>query len=135
MEPSFTFELWAAAGAGDTLLLILASFFGWKLRSIAGRGQLNAWWALEARAWETTRPCTKSSGGDKSLESQHQLALHDKGFAQFAALQSSIRSTIAAIKEWMIPALFWELGWAPMSLAAIFTKFANIEVTDLRRIG
>jgi hypothetical protein len=41
MEPSFTFELWAAAGAGDTLLLILAGFFGWKLRSIADRGQLN----------------------------------------------------------------------------------------------
>jgi hypothetical protein len=35
----------------------------------------------------------------EGLDSQHQLALHDKGFTQFAALQSSVRSTIAAIKE------------------------------------
>jgi hypothetical protein len=100
-QQSFTSEFWGALGAVDILLLILAGFFGWKLRSIADRGQLNARDDHLKLAREKQQDLAQRLAvvTTESLELQHQLALHDKGFAELATLQSSIRSTIAAIKR------------------------------------
>jgi hypothetical protein len=102
MEPqSFTSEFWGALGAIDTLLLILAGFFGWKLRSIADRAQLDARDERLKLARQKQQDLAQKLAvvTTESLELQHQLALHDKGFTELATLQSSIRSTIAAIKR------------------------------------
>jgi signal transduction histidine kinase len=100
-QQSFTSEFWEALGAVDILLLILAGFFGWKLRSIADRGQLSARDERLKLAREKQQDLAQKLAvvTTESLELQHQLALHDKGFSELAALQSSIRSTIAAIKR------------------------------------
>jgi hypothetical protein len=100
-QQSFTSEFWAALGAIDILLLILAGFFGWKLRSIADQGQLNARDDHLKLAREKQQELAQKLAvvTTESLQLQHQLALHDKGFTELATLQSSIRSTIAAIKR------------------------------------
>ncbi len=100
-QQSFTSEFWGALGAIDTLLLILAGFFGWKLRSIADRGQLDARDERLKVARERQQDLAQKLAvvTTESMGLQHQLALHEKGFAEFAALQTSIRSTIDAIKR------------------------------------
>jgi hypothetical protein len=96
-----TSEFWEVLGVVDIPLLILAGFIGWKLRSIANRGQLNARDERLKLAREKQQDLTEELAvvTTESLGLQHQLALHDKGFTEFAALQSSVRSTIAAIKR------------------------------------
>jgi hypothetical protein len=100
-QQPFTSEFWEALGAADILFLILAGFIGWKLRSIADRGQLAARDQRLKLAHERQQDLAQKLAvvTTESLELQHQLALHDKGLAELAALQSSIRSTINAIKR------------------------------------
>jgi hypothetical protein len=96
-----TSEFWEALGAVDIPLLILAGFIGWKLRSITGRGQLDARDERLKLAREKQLDLSEKLAvvTTESLELQHQLALHDKGFTEIATVQSSVRSTIAAIKR------------------------------------
>lgn len=100
-QQPFTSEFWEALGAVDILFLILAGFIGWKLRSIADRGQLAARDERLKLAHERQQDLAQKLAvvTTESMELQHQLALHDKGFAELSALQSSIRSTIDAIKR------------------------------------
>jgi|SRR5215471_7168416 len=100
-QQPFTSEFWEALGAVDILLLALAGFIGWKLRSIAVRRQLNARDERLKLAREKQQDLAQKLAvvTTESLELQHQLALHDKGFTELAALQSSVRSTIDAIKR------------------------------------
>lgn len=100
-QQSFASGFWEALGAVDILLLLLAGFIGWKLRSIADRGQLEARDERLKLARERQQDLAQKLAvvTTESMGLQHQLALHDKGFAELAALQSSIRSTIAAIKR------------------------------------
>jgi hypothetical protein len=100
-QQSFTSEFWETLGALDILLLVLAGFFGWKLRSVAERGQLKARDERLKLAREKQQDLAQRLAvvTTEGLALQHQLALHDKGFTELATLQSSIRSTIAAIKR------------------------------------
>ena len=100
-QQPFTSEFWEALGAVDILLLVLAGFIGWKLRSSAVRGQLNARDERLKLAREKQQDLAQKLAvvTTETLELQHQLALHDKGFTELAALQSSVRSTISAIKR------------------------------------
>lgn len=100
-QQPFTSEFWEALGAVDILFLIFAGFVGWKLRWIADRGQLEARdeRLKVARAKQQDLAQKLAVVTTESMGLQHQLALHDKGFAELATLQSAIRSTIAAIKR------------------------------------
>ena len=95
-----TSEFWEAMGAVDILLVLIAGFIGWKLRSIANRAQPNADELLRL-AREKQQDVTEklAVATTESMKLQEQLALHDKGFTELAAFQSSIRSTIDAIKR------------------------------------
>jgi signal transduction histidine kinase len=100
-QQPFTSEFWEALGAVDILFLILAGFIGWKLRSIADRGQVDARDERLKLAREKQQDLAQKLAvvTTESLELQHQLALHDKGFTELTALQSAVRSTIAAIRR------------------------------------
>jgi hypothetical protein len=81
--------------------LYLSALSVGKLRSIADRGQLDARDERLKLAREKQLDLFEKLAvvTTESLELQHQLALHDKGFTEIATVQSSVRSTIAAIKR------------------------------------
>jgi parvulin-like peptidyl-prolyl isomerase len=95
-----TFQFWEALAAADIPLLLIAGFIGWKLRSIAHRAQPDADEVLKL-AREKQQDVTEklAVATTEGMKLQEQLGLHDKGFAELASLQSSIRSTIDAIKR------------------------------------
>lgn len=100
-QQPFTSEFWEALGAVDILFLVLAGFIGWKLRSIADRGQLDARDERLKVVREKQRDLAQKLAvvTTESLELQHQLTLHDQGFTELTALKSSVRSIVTAIKR------------------------------------
>jgi hypothetical protein len=95
-----TSEFWEAMGAVDILLLLIAGFVGWKIRSIVHGAERNADDLLKL-AREKQQELTEKMAVaiTESMKLQEQLTLNEQGFIELTALKSSIRSTIDAIKR------------------------------------